>query len=489
MGRDGRSPGAAVGPTPFRGGEMTVPDLLAAVRQTCVGVGEASTRSAVAAVGIAGMAESGAPLDFEGHPQAPIIAWHDSRGFDVVERLRRQFEPDLDRWIGQRLRTVSSVAKLGWLVEQGVGPVDRWLGVPELVFFALTGRQATEFSLAARTGAYDVGARRYLPRVIAALRAAPGVFPPVEGAGRPMGRISAAGAAWSGLPVGIPVTLAGHDHLVGMVGSGAGPEDLVNSVGTAEMIVAGGRPLPDLDRALSLRVAVTLMPRGEGWALLASAARSGIVLAAVAEALGASAPDLDALVAALPAGTGAGAGGGAAVGGAGAGAAVGGAGAGAGGGAAAVGGAVVDTVVACRGDAGRASGRAGGGAVTAVAGEALIAAAVSGQPILLPSAAPGEVWRAVLDALVARTWDAVDRVIDVGGPAIPERLVVFGGGSASQPWMQAKAAARPGTPVWRSTATEAVARGAALYAGVAAGWWASPAAGPHTALDRVVTTP
>lgn len=455
--------------TPFRAGEMTVDQLNEALGRLCRQLDE-PTRSRVAAVGIAGLAESGAPLDHQDRALAPVIAWHDSRGAEVVERLLRQFGPDLERAIGQRLRTVSSVAKLGWLVDHGVGPVDCWLGVPELALHALTGCRATEFSLAARTGSYHVAERRYLPSVVEALGVG-AVFPPVLAAGSDMGRVSPRGASWFGLPPGIPVTVAGHDHLAGLLGSGATVRDVGNSVGTAETVVVAVAAF-DVDAALSHRVAVTVLPGGKGWALLASAVRSGHVVSAVAQALGGSPQELDA------------------------------------------------RAVRAR---------------RIAVDDSVIDAAVRGEPIQLPAGDPGALWNGVLDALAARTWDAVDRLhavatcggasglqsvagsvgrrgvadgheavavpalghvavarsASVGRPGAEDGaegfggLVVFGGGSRSRPWLGAKAAARPGVVVSRSGAAEAVARGAALCAGAAAGWWAAPGEGPTLAPEPV----
>jgi xylulokinase len=79
--------------------------------------------------------------------------------------------------------------------------------------------------------------------------------------------------------------------------------------------------------------------------------------------------------------------------------------------------------------------------------------------------------------LAGSTAAAAERIAALAGPH--DRLVVFGGGSRSPVWLRAKAAAL-GMPVVRGSA-EAVARGAALVAGVAAGWWATPAAGPTPA--------
>ena len=194
--------GSASAPTPFDSAEMTMEALLATVRSVLEALGDARPR--VAAVGIAGMAESGAPLDRSGHPLAPVIAWYDDRGADEVAHLQATFGPDLARRIGQPVRPVMTVVKLGWLVGRGVSGVTRWLGVPELVLHALTGEEATEFSLAARTGCYDVVAKEWIPEVAEAAGFGVDVFPPIAPAGAVMGRVTTDGAAWSGLPPASP---------------------------------------------------------------------------------------------------------------------------------------------------------------------------------------------------------------------------------------------------------------------------------------------
>ena len=192
------------------------------------------------------------------------------------------------------------MAKLGWLVDHGLPVPDRWLGVPELALFLLTGTEATEHSLAARTGAYHVTERRFLPEVIAHVLSWPAAAPTsffaaVGAAGSRWVRVGG-GAAGYGLPAGIPVTIAGHDHLAAAAGLGARPDDLFNSVGTAETLVRRLDTAPDIDRALELDLAVTVWPGGEAWGVLASATRSGLVIDALAAHLGSEPACLDRLV-------------------------------------------------------------------------------------------------------------------------------------------------------------------------------------------------
>ena len=417
---DGRDVGFAAVPTPFTtgtggsGSEMTADALGRALGEVLERLGD--QRAGVAGVGIAGMAESGVPLDRSGATLAPILAWHDPRGEDVAERLSESFGPGLDERIGQRLRAVSTVAKLGWLIDHGVGGVERWLGVPELALHALTGAEATEVSLAARTGCWDVGEGGWMPEVAEAACFDVGVFPEVAPAGGAMGRVGQGAAARFRIPAGAAVTIAGHDHLAGVVGSGADPADLANSVGTAETVVARSPTLPDVAAALERRLAVTAFPGGDGWAVLASAARPGLVLSSAAAAFGCTEAELDQL--------------------------------------------------------------SEGGSLLEAPG--LRESLQRREPPDLPHGPPGDVWHTLLDELASLTAAATVRVIGLLGPR--RRLVVFGGGAASRPWLAAKAQLAP-LPVWRVGVPEAVGRGAAVFGGVAAGWWPTPAAAPAPPLE------
>ena len=137
-----------------------------------------------------------------GRPWRPIIAWHDRRGEAVAERLTRRLRGrprSVDRPAaalrgdGGQARVagragLAADAPAGW----------RWLGVPELVLRALTGAEATEWSLAARTGCFDVGSTGVAARGGGGRGFDVGVFPPVMAAGEVMGRVTAQASAWSG---------------------------------------------------------------------------------------------------------------------------------------------------------------------------------------------------------------------------------------------------------------------------------------------------
>lgn len=424
MDREGLLQTSSVLPTPFQTGplgiEMAAETLWSALGALIGSLGPSV--ESVAGVGICGMAECGAPLDAGGSALAPVIAWHDPRGAEVAERLQAQFGDGIGLRTGQRPRPVSTVAKLGWLRAHGCPEPARWLGVPELCLWRLTGSEATEHTLASRTGCWDVLAQRWLADVAGAAGFSAAVFPPVRPAGEPMGFTGERGGLPLGLPSGVPVTLAGHDHLAGALGAGAREGDLVNSVGTAETVVGAAAGRPDLRVALERRTPVSVSLGGGGWTVMGGAARAGVVLARAAALLGRPLPELDALaVGAEPVGA-----------------------------------------------------------------SSLLPGLATGGEVSLPGAGPGAIWRGLLDALAGRTAETVERVRALA-PA--ERVVVIGGGSRSGPWLQAKAKAL-GLPLIRlrdaHAGDYAAARGAALLAGVAAGWWPDGAAAPAPELAPAV---
>jgi xylulokinase len=103
-----------------------------------------------------------------------------------------------------------------------------------------------------------------------------------------------------------------------------------------------------------------------------------------------------------------------------------------------------------------------------------------GQGIEVPAGSPRAMWTATLRVLARRTAEAAERVAALAGPQ--RRVVVFGGGSRSREWLQAKRAVFD-VPVLSCRTAQATARGAALAAGAAAGWWSGPSAGPAPPLD------
>ncbi len=117
------------------------------------------------------------------------------------------------------------------------------------------------------------------------------------------------------------------------------------------------------------------------------------------------------------------------------------------------------------------------GALAAKPGAAVVTVEEGDTPQYAGSGVPGDVWRAAVDMVTDQARALSDAISDSTGPR--GDLVVTGGWAHSTALMAAKTAALG--PLWRTTAGEAGARGAALLAGRANGTYTSYRDMPHAA--------
>ncbi|MCW2899075.1 MAG: xylulose kinase [Streptosporangiaceae bacterium] len=282
-------------------GTETDPErVLAAVRTALSDALAAAPAGPVLALGVAGMAEVGVLLDRNGRPVAPLIAWHDSRDREQARRLGDDLGAEhFAAATGLPVGTQWSLTKHRWMRDHtsALERAVRRLHVAEWVVHALGGEQASEYSLASRTGWLHLGDRAWWTPALEWGGVDPDLLPPLTQAGAPLGRVS---ADWAGDRLaGAVLTVAGHDHLAAAVGAGAARDgDVLDSCGTAEALVRTvPAPLPEPAVTELVRHGVTV-----GWHALPGrlsvlgATRGGLLLQHVLRLLGrdrAGLPELD----------------------------------------------------------------------------------------------------------------------------------------------------------------------------------------------------
>lgn len=229
-------------PTP-----ATVSGLLsavAAVLRACA----AYATAPIAAVGIASMAESGAALDADGRELTGLVRWDRPVDGIHLDRLL-QLRPDLPAATGAPATTkpaAVALLALGADRPETLRAMRHWCGVADLVAHALTGVRATDHTLAVRTMLAGADGTEWDEQLLADLGLSPDLLPQLRAPGEPAGRTLDAAVAF-GLPSGIPVHIAGHDHAVGAWAVGARrPGQAADSLGTAEAVV---RVASEADRA------------------------------------------------------------------------------------------------------------------------------------------------------------------------------------------------------------------------------------------------
>jgi sugar (pentulose or hexulose) kinase len=423
--REGSEVATSVAATPFErvgGGVEMLPKRLDEALGACF-ERLAASGVHIEAIGIASIGETGVPLSVSREPVTPFVAWFDSRGETIVERLQAHYGSTLEQRTVRPIRVKSSIAKLGWAAQVSGRRVARWLGVAEYATWRLTGAEVSEPSLASRTGAYDVIEGDFIEDVLHFVDVRADVFPDQVEAGRVAGVVTRDASYWSAAPAGVPVTVAGHDHLVAAIGASASLSELANSLGSAELLMRAVEVAPAAQRILGLGAEMSRSPAEAGWTISCSPQRVGAELGTIQLALRRSFEALDAE------------------------------------------------------NVGQAASADERERIAAALGD------VTAMRSLADEVGSGRVWRAAHELYAERATAVGEQLERVAGP---RSATVFFGGAASKLGVSLRARALGGKAT-QVVGSLAGARGAGILAGVAVGWWRSPSDAPAVERATVIS--
>jgi len=206
----------------------------------------------IKAVGIASVAEAGVLLDGNGESLGPILAWYDQRPNQYLNRVKSRV-PALQfyRKTGLYPQAKYSLMKFLWMKEhtpEHWKKGEAWLHIAEYIAYCLTGVMRTEISLASRTMLFNIQKRDWDEDLLQEFGIRKEILQQTVQAGQVVGSVQKQVSEYTKIPEGTPVTIAGHDHIVGAFGIGGTLDgDVTNSCGTAETLVIT-MPQPDMER-------------------------------------------------------------------------------------------------------------------------------------------------------------------------------------------------------------------------------------------------
>ena len=204
----------------------------------------------IRAVAVTGMGMDGLPVDECGNWLYPFISWHDPRTEEQLRWWENHIGAERTFGIGgNTLWRFSTALRLLWMAEHEpkiLARADKWLLIEDFLNFMLCGRLATDYSMASCTLLFDQHRRDWSEEILKQSGIERRLLCDAYPSGTVLGEITAEAAKATGLPVGTPVVLGGHDYLCSALPVGAfGPGVVLDVTGTWE-IVLGTIPGPVL---------------------------------------------------------------------------------------------------------------------------------------------------------------------------------------------------------------------------------------------------
>lgn len=211
---------------------------LSALRQTAEKLDDPRR---VAALAFSSLGETAVPLDAHDEPTYHAIAWFDSRTKPQGQWLEETIGRDrLFAVTGLSLSPIFGLCKLLWMQQEqpdAFARTVRWLNVADYLAYRMSGTPATDYSLASRMLALDLRTRRWADDLLADAGVNAERFAPLASSGTDLGPLLPDVARAIGLPETVRVGVGGHDHVCGAFAAGiVQPGTALNSMGTSEVM-------------------------------------------------------------------------------------------------------------------------------------------------------------------------------------------------------------------------------------------------------------
>jgi len=199
----------------------------------------------VKAVAVTGMGMDGVPVDEEGKWLYPFISWHDPRTGPQLDWWQENIGAEKVFSIGGNpLWPINSALRILWVAQnepEVFARTEKWLLIEDFLNFMLSGRRATDYSMASCTLLFDQRKLDWSDQMLEASGIDRRLMCDAHPAGTVLGEVTAGASNATGLAPGTPVVLGGHDHLCGALPVGAfRPGVVLDVTGTWEIVRASG---------------------------------------------------------------------------------------------------------------------------------------------------------------------------------------------------------------------------------------------------------
>jgi len=197
----------------------------------------------IKAVAVTGMGMDGVPVDEQGNWLYPFISWHDPRTEAQLHWWKSHIGANKSFSIGGgTLWRFNTALRLLWMAEHEpeiLARTDKWLLIEDFLNFMLCGRRATDYTMASCTLLFDQHKLDWSDDLISQTGIERRLLCDPHPSGTLLGEVTASAAEATGLPLGTPVVLGGHDYLCSALPVGAfSPGVVLDVTGTWEIVLA-----------------------------------------------------------------------------------------------------------------------------------------------------------------------------------------------------------------------------------------------------------
>jgi xylulokinase len=194
-------------------------------------------------VAVTGMGMDGVPVDQQGNCLYPFISWHDPRTEEQLKWWENNIGAERTFGVGgNTLWRFNTALRLLWMAEHEpdiLSHTDKWLLVEDFLNFMLCGRRATDYTMASCTLLFDQRKRNWSEEILSQAGIDRRLLCDTYPSGTLLGEVTEKAARATGLPVGTPVVLGGHDYLCSALPVGAfKPGVVLDVTGTWEIVLA-----------------------------------------------------------------------------------------------------------------------------------------------------------------------------------------------------------------------------------------------------------
>ena len=204
----------------------------------------------------------GAFTDEKGDLLYPVISWQCQRTAAIMDNIDKYISlKDLYKITGVYPYAFNTINKMIWFKENRpeiIEKAHRFLFIPSLLINKLSGALLNDATMMGTAMMADLKNRKLSETVLNSIGINKELFGDIAETGQQAGVVNGKAHVETGLPIGLPVFLAGHDTQFAIFGSGAQVNQPVLSSGTWEILMTRSQSFKSTEKELENNLTIEI---------------------------------------------------------------------------------------------------------------------------------------------------------------------------------------------------------------------------------------